>query len=329
MTSSLKRDLRSYFKDDALFQSEYYLKDPNDNTLRGIQQPYWGMFEKGDGGELTEKDGEPAKSAAIHSSSMLAYNFFSWIRESSPFIYEGVKYDKVVFEEHLRVLKYGTSDQIHFPSSTATANLDVALAGTNTEGKTSLLFIESKFTEHLSNARSDLNEMVLSYSTPKCYFENGEEWASLVNSWKCRAKTPLPRGYYNGIKQDICHLISICNLLKGYTREWFNKEGATGNEGSWLKKIYYLSLTGDEEVKFRNVIFSPAQRYKKDAQDVQNYRNLYSVFEQEVGSIIPPDLEIGLVTYVDMWKSMSPCIKDLKLKNYLEERYISFQQEIF
>lgn len=329
MTSKLKQELRSYFKDDSLFQSDYYLKDPNDNTLFGIKQPYWDMFYKGDGGELTEKDGEPAKSAAIHSSSMLAYNFFSWINESNPFIYEGVKYDKVVFEEHLRVLEYGTSDLIHFPKSTATANLDVVLAGTNEEGKTSLLFIESKFTEHLSNARSDLNNMVLSYSTPECFFDNGIAWASLVEAWKDRAKSILPKGYYNGIKQDICHLLAISNLIIGHTRDWFNKEGSTGDEGSWLKKIYSLSISGDEEIKFRNVIFSPSLRYKADAQDVKNYRSLYSLFEEDVKRIIPSSLEIGLVTYVDMWKSMLPCIKDLKLKNYLEERYISFQQETF
>lgn len=326
MTKQFKNDLRAFFTEADLFQSDYYLKDADLNTLNGIQECYRAMFDNGNGGELVEKNGEPAKSAAIHSSSMLAYNFFSWINESNPFLFEGVKYDKVVFEEQLRVLEFGTSDSIHFPKSNAKANIDVVLAGTNAQGRPSLLFIESKFTEHLSNARADLNKMVLSYSTPKCYFEYGEEWASLVKTWKDRAILPSPNGYYNGIKQDICHLVAISNLMNGHTREWFNTVGATSKKGSWLKNRYNLSITGDEEIKFRNVIFSPSSRYKADVRDVSNYRSLYAVFEQEVKSIIPSSLEIGLITYSNIWKEMKQCIQEERLKKYLEERYMAFHK---
>ena len=327
MTTKLKDDLRSYFKDKDLFQSKYYLKESGKNTfLGGIPQTFYKMFKNGNGGELEDKNGTPAKAAAIHSSSMLAYNFFSWINEDNPFVYEDVKYDKVVFEEQLRVLKTGTSDGKKFPKSNAKANMDVVLAGRNAEGKISLLFIESKFTEHLSNARADLTQMVLSYSTPQCYFEKGREWADLVESWKKKAKDNSNKGYFSGIKQDICHLISISNLMNGHTRDWFNKEGAGGKGyGSWLKQVYGLTLVGDEEMKFRNIVFSPSERYKGDFQDMKNYRNLYEVFEREVKDIIPSSLKIGLITYTDLWQAMEPSIKDEKLRDYLQERYVNYQ----
>ena len=328
MTTTLKNDLRSYFKDENLFQSEYYLNESGENTFRGIQEDsdFYTMFDNGNGGELKGKDGNPAKAAAIHSSSMLAYNFFSWIDETHPFVYEGVKYDKVVFEEKLRVLEWSTSDGKKFPKSNAKANMDVVLAGKNDEGGTSLLFIESKFTEHLSNARADLTKMVLSYSTPQCYFEKGGEWAELVEKWKEMARNNSNKVYFSGIKQDICHLVAISNLMNGHTREWFNKEGAGGKDkGSWLHYFRGLTLKGGEEVKFRNIVFSPPEKYKDDCRYVENYRDLYDKFEQEVKKIIPAELNIGLITYTDLWKAMKPYIKDDNLGNYLQKRYLEFQ----
>lgn len=328
MTRQLKNDLKAFFTDESLFQNEFYLKCPNMNTYQGIQTKFVKMFDKGNGGELFEKNGVPPKAAAIHSSSMLAYNFFSWINEENPFIYDGVKYDKVVFEEKLLVLDRGTSDLIHFPQSNAKANMDVVLAGRDlkTGCKTSLLFIESKFTEHLSNAKGDLINMALSYSTPKCYFEKGNDWAELVDSWKEKANSESKKGYYNGIKQDICHLISLSALMDGFTLEWFNKKGSSGDKGSWLNTMG-ISLEGGEEIKFRNIIFSPAERYALDFNDTLNYRELYGEFEKDVQEIIPGELDLGFITYADLWRDMKHCIKDKELKKYLEGRYITFQEQ--
>ena len=214
MTTKLKKAIKTFFGDQTKFEAPYYLKDTRDNTFSEIPPKFRAMFDNGNGGEFVRKGDDLAKAAAVHSSSMLAYNFFGWIDQGNPFTFEGVEYDKVVFEEQLRVLAYGTSDNVKFPVSNAKANMDVVLAGENLiTGKTSLLFIESKFTEHLSNAHADMTNMVLSYSVPRCYFTKGEEWAALIKSWKDRASDEKKSGYYSGIKQDICHLISISNFI--------------------------------------------------------------------------------------------------------------------
>ncbi len=327
MTPKLKNALKEYFVlNHYSFKDEYYLEDAEKNTFEGIKDHFKEMFKNGNGGELSEKKDGSNKAEAIHSSSMLAYNFFSWIDEKNPFIYEGVLYDKVVFEEQLRVLKKGTKNGTDFRNSNSKANMDVVLAGKNKDGQSSLLFIESKFTEHLTNSRSDLTNMVLSYSTPNCYFdqEEGKKWSLLVENWKKKANNKSIKGYFSGIKQDICHLIAIGNLMNNITRGWFNTTGSSG-EGSWLKKVHKVTIDGNEDIKFRNVIFSPSQQFATDKECVDNYRHLYQKFENEVKGIISPKLNIGLITYLDLWKEMEKCINDEYLKRYLCDRYIKFQ----
>ena len=115
---------------------KYYLESYEDNIFVAMQPVFYNMFWQGSGSELKSgRRGEKPKAAALHSSSMLAYNFFHWICDETPLIYKGVVYNKVVFEEKLRVLKGNN-----------TANMDIVLV--SKDNKT-ILFIESKFTEHL------------------------------------------------------------------------------------------------------------------------------------------------------------------------------------
>lgn len=329
MTTQLKNALKEFFIDNNYsFQNNYYLSTIKENTFyKDIPDNIEEMFRNGNGGEFTKKKDGAQKAEAIHSSSMLAYNFFSWIDENHPFIYENVKYDKVVFEEQLRVLEFGKSE-IRKQKSNAKANMDVVLAGINRSSKKlSLLFIESKFTEHLSNSRSDLINMVESYSCPDCYFDHteGVAWSKLVNDWKKCAKNKSIKGYFSGIKQDICHLIAISNLMNNKTRGWFNTTGASGY-GSWLRKVHNITLDGREDIKFRNVIFSPSNQYTVDKECADNYRHLYQEFEKDVMCIISPKLDIGLTTYPELWKEMEKCIDDNDLKHYLYNRYVKFQE---
>ena len=59
----------SYF--DNIFQNE-------------MDEKHIRMFCRGEGKELFPKEGEKEKAACIYSSSMLAYNFFSWIDKNIP-----------------------------------------------------------------------------------------------------------------------------------------------------------------------------------------------------------------------------------------------------
>lgn len=327
MTTQLQNALKSFFSDPSKIETAYYVRDIRDNTFLEIPQAVKKMFDNGNGGEFVSKGNELPKSAAIHSSSMLAFNFFGWINKENPFEYDGVRYDKAVFEEQLRVLKYGTKNiAAPLKKSQSKANMDVVLAGKSIEtGRTSLLFIESKFTEHLTNNHSDMTDMVLSYSVPECYFSMGTEWSRLVNSWKSRAQDKKAVGYFSGIKQDICHLIAISNLMNGDTREWFNTVGSSKKSGSWLKSNFGLEIKGDEEFRFRNIVFSPGSMYADDNNYVTAYENLYDQFEKEVSPLIPPTLGIGLITYAELWEEMKNSIRNEALKNYLEQRYIRYQ----
>jgi hypothetical protein len=62
-------------------------------------EAFQNMFNDGSGSELH------SKAEAVHSSSMLSYNFFHWIDEEHPFVFEDVIYTKVLFEVKLKTIK--------------------------------------------------------------------------------------------------------------------------------------------------------------------------------------------------------------------------------
>lgn len=83
---NLKTALKAGFKcnDNGYFNS--FLDNVYANQMDSKFQK---MFNKGSGNELH------SKAEAIHSSSMLAYNFFHWIDDASGFDYNGINYTNV------------------------------------------------------------------------------------------------------------------------------------------------------------------------------------------------------------------------------------------
>ena len=263
----------------------YYLKSYEDNIYGEMPAVFYKMFEQGSGSELK---GDKPKAAALHSSSMLAYNFFHWISEETPLTYDGVIYDKVVYEEKLRVLKGNNK-----------ANMDIVLVS---KERNTILFLESKFTEHLAMMFSR------TYHDPNKYFSLGETWSSMIRAFN------LSSHYYAGIKQIMCHLIGINNLASDKDAlKWFNNN-------SWLNKVHGINdLKGDENFIFKSIVFQP-----KDSELsilTESYMDFVRREAQEF-SFLKDNIKVfpnPIINYRDLWKGgMEKSIQDSNLKEYLE-----------
>ena len=270
----------------------FYLDSYEENIYGEMPGVFQEMFGQGSGSELKpRRRGEKPKAAALHSSSMLAYNFFHWISEGTPLTYDGVVYDKVIFEEKLRVLKGNNK-----------ANMDIVLVS---KDRNTFLFLESKVTEHL--------ELLFSrtYHDPNMYLSQGETWSSMIRAFN------LSSHYYAGIKQIMCHLIGINNLASNEKAlNWFN-------DNSWLNKLYKISIKGDKTFIFKSIVFQP-----KDS-ELSSLTESYMGFVREEAkkfSFLKDNIKVipnPIITYRDLWKGgMEGSIQDSKLKEYLE-RYLA------
>ena len=279
------RQARNIPKDSV--DDKYYLDSYEDNIYGSMPDIFYEMFKQSPGSELMQgKRGEKPKAAALHSSSMLAYNFFHWVSKETPLTYEGIVYDKVVFEEKLRVLKGNNK-----------ANMDIVLVS---KDNNTILFIESKFTEHL--------EMLFArtYHNPRNYLSQGEQWSSVISS------VNLTSHYYAGLKQIMCHLIGINNLARDQVSlKWFN-------ENSWLNKVYEVQLTGNENYIFKSIVFQP--KTLELSRLTESYMELIS---REVPNLTFLNTNIKVIpdpilTYGSLWNdSLKTSIKDSYLIDYL------------
>ena len=282
----------------------YYADTYLDNIYRGhMKEKFVGMFREGGGKELLSKNGKKEKAACIYSSSMLAYNFFSWIDKNHPLSYEGVKYDKVVFEEQFRVLKNRNNK----------ANLDVVLVS---EDNKKILLLESKFTEHLV-AKDSVPAISDAYDLSDSYFEDcyGGDWVQVIKELRGMPKAKNKKAYYEGLKQVVCHLIGISSaILNPDAREWFNKN-------SWLYHMESIGLKGDEEYRFMSIVFHP------NAEEEDKLSSEYEKLNEEFVcrlNFLPENLIIDnpIITYKQLWEQeMEASIQDKELKDFLN-RYL-------
>ena len=168
-----------------------YFDTYKDNIFGGkMETRFQKMFDEGSGGELH------SKAEAVHSSSMLSYNFFHWIDENHTFTWENIEYNQVLFEVKMKTIK----------GSNAPACMDVVLID---KKKENLLFIESKFTEYTEAKKFKLSE---SYRDSNKWFYDKEkiDWNEIINY---ATEASKEKNYNEGIKQIITHLFGIHNLL--------------------------------------------------------------------------------------------------------------------
>lgn len=281
-------------------RSDYYPKGYRshweENVFNCCMEPeFLKMFLNGNGSELL------CKAAAVHSSSMLAYNFFHWVSPERKLDFGDVKYDHVAFELKLPCLK-----------GKAKANMDVALYSSE---KHKLLLLESKFTEYCHKGKFEISK---SYENPKCYFSDGEFWAKLVKKYSGRSDE-----YYDGIKQLICHAIAVSNVVKGLTKVK-------------MPGVPNMNLEGG--VEFAEILYEPNKHDYADEHDAFNdYCALVKKFREEMKELGAqtddlPDIVSKqnfprLITYRDIWSKMKKTGIGDALLDYLEKRYVNLMQE--
>ena len=304
MEKEFKAKLKEYRQIEGVDKD--YANSYLDNIFnKHMEEKFIRMFCKGGGKELLPKEGKKEKAACIYSSSMLAYNFFSWICKDTPLVYEEVVYDKVVFEEQFRVLK----------SRNNKANLDVVLV--SKDNKT-ILLLESKFTEHLS-VTDKMPEISDAYDLPDSYFTgcNGEEWKDIVK--KLRNMPNGKKAYYEGLKQVACHLIGISSvMLNQEARDWFNKN-------SWLRHTENIILNGNENYIFKSIVFHP--NTENESSLSRNYEKINKNFVKDL-KFLPQKLSVKnpIITYKQIWDNgIKKSIKDKQLIDYLG-KYISVHE---
>lgn len=288
-------DLKEKLKEGLSCNDKGYFNSYTENIYNNVMdQVYQNMFDKGSGGELH------SKAEAVHSSSMLSYNLFHWIKDGNTFTFNGVVYSKVYFEVQMRTLSCRSNP----------ANMDVVLDGTDSNGKRHLLFVESKFTEYLNNSQFDISE---SYSKECNWYNKNIKWSQVISI----AKEKCKKSYGEGIKQAITHLFGIYGLYGDKKAlGWFN----INNDRLKIEDINGI------EIHFVNFIFEPNEdEFPIEHEKYQNYICLYKSFIGELSGIIV-NPKIDVISYSEVWKEMKPQIKDLNLTKYIERRYMDLAQ---
>lgn len=293
---NLIKALRSYFNKGTV-NNKGYLKCFLDNVYEQKMEPeHEKMFNHGSGSELQ------SKARAVHSSSMLGYNFFSWINEEHPFVWDDVTYTKVYFEVRLRTIK----------RSPAPANMDIVLDGTNKGGKRVLLFIESKFLEYTNFDKMELSD---SYIKPENYYVNNP-WNKVAES--LIEMTKDTKHYNGGLKQSFCHLVALNALEKPMALTWFNKNNDL--------KIENLT---DIEIRFMNAIFCPSEDYK-EYERYCDYEKHYKSFKLLIETKALYSVQPQWFSYSQIWKEMEPQLMNMdeaERVEYIKRRYMDFAKK--
>lgn len=304
ITSNKKIFIETFIKEsktDNHVKVGYY-DDYKSNIYGQMPVRYLKMFAAGDGNELF------GKACAIHSSSMLAYNMFSWIDNEHPLTYNKVRYTNVFFEVHLPTL-----------IGTQPANMDIVLEGTRPNDKHSIMFIESKFTEYFSNAKDQMKKMGITYSKPERYYiNNGKDWDQLIEHYRKEANAKNSYGYYDGIKQEICHLIAISNLRTDAGISAYNS----------LKKKYDCDtprISEDDDFIFVNLLFKPGKNFVEN-EAFTKYKTLYDDLQKSVCDLIrDKGIVMDMQTYGDLWNIIKEQMP-LEQKEYVENKYMNLSE---
>lgn len=173
-----------------------YTTSVKDNLFQPLSVQTREYLKNGDGGELTESVGRPAKIQALHSSSALGINVFDYWRKSPDlsvitsscgFVRAGSKLNgEIRFEQ-----KFSIDERFQYPP-----NLDVVIIPKTSRYKA--LAIECKFTEAYSSRGHD--------GLDSKYFNNDDIWHGLSATKQlaqgispndgCISRNNLPRSHY-------------------------------------------------------------------------------------------------------------------------------------
>lgn len=305
--ADIRTEIRKQLKKSEVLKNASYLEE-NEFYFNRVEEGIYKhrmlvkhamMFKKGSGSELQDSEDNPAKAKAIDSSSMLSYNFFNWVSEERPLCLFDVEYTRVYFEVRLKTLK----------SSSAPANIDVVLVDKENRN---VLLIESKFLEYLKNETADFSS---SYTELSNYFTDNKSKKELITL--VEKYDGMSDGYYDGIKQNICHIIALCNLEDEKAREYAKEKISS------LKDIFRDGVN----YKFINLIFAPCLDNANEKYN--NYVKLLKEFQNDISFCkkILVDNKI-FMSYSDLYEKFKEQNSSLPkdLLDYLNKRYIDLKQ---
>lgn len=285
-----------------------YVDSYKDNIFQHeMTKDFQEMFDNGSGGELR------SKAEAVHSSSMLCYNFFHWISDDNPITIESKSYTKVFFEVKMRVLV----------GKSAPANMDVLLIGEKGgDGKVPLLFIESKFLEYLNAEQYSLSK---SYEEPDKRYRHNKpiDWDTFLSDVKGLVSTDVC-AYKGGIKQGVSHLFALSNLSNDDAFRFFKEKNKLQNALKGVKSIE------DANIFFMNLIYEPSSvEFEADHKKFSSYKKLYIEFINKAKK--HKCIEPLFKTYSDLWTSREIEEQIKKVNNghlyqYLYDRYMRFAE---
>ncbi|MBQ7190971.1 MAG: hypothetical protein IJR99_16325 [Kiritimatiellae bacterium] len=276
-----------------------------------MRADYIEMFNRGDGEELK------SKACAAHSSSMLAYNFFHWISADNMFEYEDTVYNRVFFEVRIPTIS----------KSPAPANMDIVLVS---ENKKKWLMLESKFTEYFHKSFREMINLSHGYFIPHRYLFADQDEAirtcNLVEYWNRKVDPhgeEFKSGYYDGIKQQLCHLIAIKNIMLPSGMAQVEAKVKKYNPG--LERM-------PEYIDFKTILFDPpkVEVFKKEYDAYADYEKLcedFCVSVVEKGAC-PKTVTVGVTTYSEVWAKMKSQIHNIELCRFLADRYMSLTDKV-
>ncbi len=249
-----------------------YTTNIDQNLFEPLNQSVRQSFMQGDGNEIENSAGYPAKMQAVHSSSALAVNIFQyWQNISQAFVIaaacgfcrsENKISEKIVFEE-----KYSIDDKFQF-----SPNIDVVFHNSGA-AKFKRFAVECKFSEtYNSRGHSGLK--------PE-YMILDAMWQDIPNTHDLsKSISPNdPRNIYLHAAQLIKHILGL--------KRQFSKDGfrllylwydVPGKEGAIHREEIenFAKIVKDDEIKFHSMsyqelIMSFADKYRQDHEAYVNY----------------------------------------------------------
>lgn len=170
--------------------------------ISNLNRELFHLAVDGDGQELR-------RISTLHSSSLLAFLFFSGVSKLNKLAINGIEYDKCFFEIQNKVFP-------NSPSSDRPSNVDVVLYSSHSN---QLLFIESKFTEYMSHGKAfaaekyhDIISNIIKNCDLNLCIEDGIK-CDERNGFKICLKNGRNNQYIEGFKQAISHIIGILTGL--------------------------------------------------------------------------------------------------------------------
>ena len=277
----------------------------HENIFQGLMpKVFCKMFLNGSGNELY------TKAKAVHSSAMLAYNFFHWVLKKNRYIViDGIKYTNVFFEVKMNVLQ-----------GTTPANMDILLVGEK-RNKVHLMFIESKFLEYLESKEYELGK---TYRNALKWYKSTEieDWIPLLDEVESLVDSEKECRYKEGIKQGVSHLFALTNLSNETAFNYFIEQNN-------LQEAIRINSIREAEIHFINLFFEPAKHFKDDHTKFDEYKKLYEEYIKIVND--HSSIEFKIKTYSDLWKSKEIENQIKKVNNghlhqYLNNRYMRFAE---